>query len=304
MKAIDLFAGAGGTSLGATMAGLDVVFAANHNRIAVDTHELNFPKAQHECQDLHQIDWSILPDHDWVFASPCCQGHSNAAGKNKLSKKADISRSTAFAVVHCLDIHDSPVCIVENVPSFREWRLFDSWCHAVRSMGYAISENVLNAADFGVPQNRERLFMVLTKSRNPIQLEFEKVEHVPARSFVDLTMEGHVFDDVSTRVPATQSRVANSKSVFGEIHLDAAYGSANRGRSLDLPLGTVTCVNKHSLVIGDKIRPLTVGELAAAQSFPPDYKFPKKKTLAKQFIGNAVPPLMAKGVTEAVLRAV
>ncbi|MFD2271784.1 DNA cytosine methyltransferase [Undibacterium arcticum] len=57
MNAIDLFAGAGGFSTGAQMAGCNVVWAANHWQQAVDTHAANHPDAQHVCQDLHQANW-------------------------------------------------------------------------------------------------------------------------------------------------------------------------------------------------------------------------------------------------------
>ena len=83
---------------------------------------------------------------------------------------------------------------------------------------------------------------------------------------------------------------------------DAAYGSAKSGRSIDKPIGTITCVNKHSVVIGEHIRPITIQEQASAQSFPSDYAWPESTTLTKQMIGNAVPPVMAKEVTLAVLR--
>src|SRR5699024_2118387 len=81
MKAIDLFAGAGGFSTGARMAGVDVVFAANHRPQAVEVHSSNHPATMHACQDLHQLDWSTVPPHDLLMASPACQGHSRARGK-------------------------------------------------------------------------------------------------------------------------------------------------------------------------------------------------------------------------------
>jgi DNA (cytosine-5)-methyltransferase 1 len=65
----------------------------------------------------------------------------------------------------------------------------------------------------------------------------------------------------------------------------------------------VTTVNKHSLVIGDEIRPLTISEQAAAQTFRKDYVWPKSKTMTKLMIGNAVPPKMAYEVTKAILKA-
>lgn len=303
MKGIDLFAGAGGTTTGAKQAGIDMIWAANHSPIAVDFHSRNHPEVIHQCQDLCQADWSDVPSHDILFASPCCQGHSRAAGKKKTTKKADKSRSTAWAVVDCLEAHRTPVCIVENVPDFLNWQLYNAWECAMHALGYALSINPINACNLGIPQNRNRLFIVATRSMHPIELKLANETMVPARTIVDLSEEGYEWDLVSSRVPATQRRVANGHKSFGEAFLDAAYGSSRNGHSLDKPLCTITCVNKHSLVIGDKIRPLTCQELAAAQTFNEDYIWPSSKVATKTMIGNAVPPKMAQKVTEAVLRA-
>ena len=106
MDAIDLFAGAGGFTTGATAAGVRVVYAANHWRAAVDAHAANHPDVTHACQDLHQADWHKLPRHDLLLASPSCQGHSRARGKDK--PRHDAARSTAWAVVSCAEVHRSP----------------------------------------------------------------------------------------------------------------------------------------------------------------------------------------------------
>lgn len=303
MKGIDLFAGAGGTTTGAKKAGVEIVWAANHNPLAVAYHAMNHPDTQHETQDLQQADWSLVPEHDIVFASPCCQGHSRASGSRKNSKKADTSRSTAWAVVSCLEAHRTPIAVIENVTDFLNWVLFKPWESAMNALGYSLSINIVNASDLGVPQNRERVIIIATRSANPIKLNLPKVQHVPARSFIDLNVTGYKWDSVDKRVPATQFRVKNGQKQFGDIFLDAAYGSARTGRSIDKPIGAIMTVNKHSLVIENKIRPLSLSELAAAQTFDSDYIWPASAVATKSMIGNAVPPLMAQRYIEAVLKA-
>lgn len=64
MRTVDLFAGAGGFSTGARMAGCSVVWAANHWPLAVEWHAANHPETEHVCQDLHQADWRAVPAHD------------------------------------------------------------------------------------------------------------------------------------------------------------------------------------------------------------------------------------------------
>jgi DNA (cytosine-5)-methyltransferase 1 len=300
---IDLFAGAGGTSEGAAMAGVNIEWAANHNQVAVDYHAINHPSTNHVCQDLHQADWSLVPDHDILYASPCCQGHSRAAGAVKKTKKADASRSTAWAVVSCLEVHKTPLAVIENVGDFLKWTLFDAWAFAMEKLGYTLSTNLVNLSSLGGPQNRERVIIIATRSVKPFELILPQREIVTARSIIDTSYDGHVWHKVSNRVIATQNRVANGRKQFGDVFLDAAYGTARTGRSLDKPLGTVTTVNKHSLVIGDEMRALTISEQAAAQTFRNDYVWPKPKTITKLMIGNAVPPLMAYEVTKAILKA-
>src|SRR4051812_4600733 len=103
ITAIDLFAGAGGFTCGAAMAGIDVLWAANHWPAAVAVHAANHPRTEHACQDLQQMDWSRVPSHHLLLASPCCQGHSKARGRD--GPHSDLSRSTAWAVVSCAEYH-------------------------------------------------------------------------------------------------------------------------------------------------------------------------------------------------------
>ncbi len=303
IRGVDLFAGGGGTTTGATQAGVNILWAANHNPTAVDFFKLNHPEVNPICQDLHQADWSLVPEHDILYASPCCQGHSRAAGKVKKTLKADLSRSTAWAVVSCLEVHKTPMAIIENVEDFLLWVLYPAWEAAMNALGYSLSVNLVNLAHLGGPQSRERLNIIATRSANPIELSFPEFEMVPASSFLDLSMDSREWDKVENRVIKTRNRVANGRKQHGDIFLDASYGSAKGGRSIHKPLGTVTCVNKHSLVIGDNIGPITLKEGARAQTFPDDYIWPSSKTLTKNMIGNAVPPLMAREVTKAALRA-
>lgn len=75
------------------MAGAEVVWAANHWPVAVEWHAANHPDTVHACQDLHQADWRTVPPHDLLLASPACQGHAKARGKER--PHHDAERSTA-----------------------------------------------------------------------------------------------------------------------------------------------------------------------------------------------------------------
>ena len=183
--AIDLFSGLGGWSTGASLAGVDVLWAANHWPDAVEWHSANHPNTIHACQDLHQADWSKVPAHDLLLASPCCQGHSKARGKANGNPQHDASRSTAWAVVSALEFHRPAMAIVENVPEFLDWALYPAWASAMNALGYQLAPHVVNCADLGVPQERVRMFLICTRSRAPLHLQLLKMEHVPATSFID-----------------------------------------------------------------------------------------------------------------------
>jgi DNA (cytosine-5)-methyltransferase 1 len=293
MTAIDLFAGAGGFSEGAKAAGVRVAWAANHWQAAVDCHAENHPGTAHACQDLQQADWGTVPRHDLLLASPACQGHSRARGTDR--PHHDACRSTAWAVVSCAEVHRPPFLVVENVPEFSEWLLFPAWSEALRVLGYALSAQVLDAAAFGVPQNRRRLFIVGVQAKAPRWLRVPLRAPVAAEEIIDPSVGG--WSPVAEKCAATRARVAAGRERFGRRFLIPYYssGSGLTGRSLERPLGTVTTRDRYALIEGDSMRMLSVSEYRGAMGFPDSYRLPAASTLAKHLLGNAVcPPVAAE----------
>lgn len=302
MKAIDLFAGAGGFSTAARLAGVQVVWAANHWQSAVEIHAANHPEALHVCQDLHQANWATVPAHDLLLASPCCQGHSRARGKENGNPQHDASRSTAWAVVSALEHHRARAALVENVPEFMEWTLYPAWCAALAALGYSVAPHIVDAADHAVPQNRERLFLVIARGRHPLQLALPKRAHVFASSFVDFDAGRWSAIERPGRAEATLRRVRAGRAAFGERFLMPYYGTGSglTGRSLHRPIGTITTRDRWAVVDGDRMRMISKHEARAAMSFPKDYHLPAQHKLAMHMLGNAVAPLAACDVITAV----
>lgn len=298
MKAIDLFAGAGGFSEGARLAGHEVMWAANHWQVAVDTHARNHPSAIHVCQDLHQARWEEVPAFDLLLASPCCQGHSKARGKENGNPQHDASRSTAWAVVSAAEFHQPAAVVVENVPEFTQWALYPAWRAAMEALGYCLTPMVLDAADSGVPQNRKRLFIVGVRASRPILLNLPQREHVPASSFIDFGAGTWSKIDRPGRSNATLERVAAGRAVYGDRFLAPYYGtgSGKTGRDLNRPIGTITTRDRWSVIDGDRMRMLSKDENRAAMSFPDGYILPSQHQLAVHMLGNAVAPLQARDV--------
>lgn len=305
MRAIDLFAGLGGFSEGAEMAGLQVVWAANHWPDAVEWHAKNHPKAQHLCQDLQQADWRHVPDHDIGLASPCCQGNSPARGMVYNNPQHDASRATAWAVVSAAEYHKQKVWIVENVPGFLHWNLYPAWEMAMRSLGYSVAPHIIDAADYGAPQHRVRLFLVLAKSEHPLHLQIPKGQHIPAREFIDFDSGKWSPINKPGRSKATIARVEAGRSKFGEQFIMPYYGSGSglTGRSLDRPIGTITTRDRWAVVDGDRMRMLTRFECRDAMSFPASYQLPDNHRLAVHLMGNAVCPEPVKHIIQAVTEA-
>ncbi|MGB1951693.1 MAG: DNA cytosine methyltransferase [Marinobacter sp.] len=303
MKVIDLFAGAGGFSTGAQLAGCDVVFAANHWPDAVEWHSKNHPEAMHLCQDLHQADWSLVPKHDMMLASPCCQGHSKARGKAHGNAQHDASRSTAWAVVSAAEYHRPSVVIVENVPEFLSWQLYRPWELAMNALGYSVAPHIVDAADLGAPQNRIRMFLVLTQSSAPILLNLPKMAHKSAASFIDLSAGNWQPIEKPGRAAATLERVRAGRAAHGDRFLISYYGNTKTGRSLDRPIGTITTRDRWAIVDGDRMRMLSRWECRDAMSFPDTYQLPDNHRLSVHLLGNAVCPEPVKRIITAVQEA-
>lgn len=301
MRAIDLFAGAGGFSTGAAMAGCTVVWAANHWPAAVQVHANNHPDTLHVCQDLQQADWTTVPAHDLLMASPACQGHSRARGKERAHH--DAQRATAWAVVSAAECHRPAVVLIENVPEYSRWVLYPAWCAAMTALGYALQPMILDAADHGVPQHRRRLFIVGTRSKHPIQLDLPQRQHVGSAQIIDFAAGSWSPINRPGRAASTLARIEEGRRQCGARFLTAYYGNERGGRGLHRPVGTITTRDRWAVIDGDRMRMLNVDECRRAMGFPDDYQLPARQKDAMHMLGNAVVPPVARDVINAIREA-
>ena len=313
MRAIDLFAGAGGSSTGMAQAGWNVVWAANHWPLAVQVHELNHQNTQHAVQDLHQFAFSECPDHDVLWASPSCKGHSQAASGGGLYKTRgsapshDALRSTAFAALTAAEVNRPEVCIIENVEQFRcgVWELYEVWLSGWKALGYHVTESVINSVDVGVPQERPRLFVVAT--RKPFELG--QPTGYPVRTMANVMRpdEGK-WKPVSKAADGVKARV--KRAIERYDYRDVFHTQSvrdNYGRSLDRPSPVVTTKHQMGLVRGNgpwdkrEYRPLLLSEYKALMGFPNSYDLGNVGvSKGAVLMGNAVCPPVAKWIAEQV----
>lgn len=296
MNAIDLFSGAGGFTEGAKQADINVLWAANHWQTAINVHRTNHPDTIHSCQDLQQANFYNVPDCDIILASPACQGHSKARG-NVNTVKHDAYRSTAWAVISAAEAKQSEYLIIENVPEFLKWKLYPNWKSCLQSLGYSVSENIINSATIGVPQNRRRLFLLCTKSKNPLYIKLQPKDKHPIRSIIDWNEHGKHYSQFF-KSEKWKERFFNTKLKHGDTAILSYYGNETHGRSIDEPIGTITTNAKFAIVHGDHIRFLTTTETKKAMGFPDNYQLTGIKTTDQTLLGNAVCPPVAKSILQ------
>jgi DNA (cytosine-5)-methyltransferase 1 len=186
ITATDLFCGAGGSSQGLHAAGVNVAMASNHWRLAVDSHNANFPGTRHDCADISQVDPRRYPRTDILWGSPSCTKHSSAnTNKAAQSEVGPVdgelvpplpedaeqrSRATMWDIVRFAEYHQYRSVVVENVVDVAKWVLFEPWLQSMHRLGYdhkLISLNSMFAGGEGhkaAAQSRDRLYVAFWRN--------------------------------------------------------------------------------------------------------------------------------------------
>lgn len=182
LTATDLFAGAGGSSLGAeAVPGVRLAYAANHWPTAVDVHQSHFPDAGHDCADISQADPRRYPRTDLLLASPECTNHSQARGVSRKRQDpglwdapdpaAERSRSTMWDVPRFIEQNRYTAGVVENVVEVTKWIGWNAWRTYMTDLGYEHQVLSLNAMHYGVPQSRDRVLIVWWRKGLTVDLD-------------------------------------------------------------------------------------------------------------------------------------
>jgi DNA (cytosine-5)-methyltransferase 1 len=282
-----LFAGGGGSSRAIVEAGEKVAIAINHSPTALAVHAANHPDTQHIVTDVWDVNPIVAADGRKVgalWASPDCRDFSIAKGGKPRDKKI---RSLAWSVILWAKEVAPDRIFLENVREFSGWgpllangtrdpkrigKTFRAWVAKLRKYGYAVEWRTLNAADYGAPTNRRRLFLVARRDGQPICWPAPTHGKGPglrpyktAADCIDWSIPGtSIFDRISARTgkklpplkPKTMWRIAQGLKRFVFDNPRPFILQVNHGKweprheSIDDPLSTVTARRRgHAIVM-------------------------------------------------------
>lgn len=326
MNLISLFSGAGGLDLGFHNAGFRTVIANEYDKKICPTFRANFPNVHLLDYDIRNIPSDFFPEHvTGIIGGPPCQSWSEAGSLKGIE---DVRGQLFYEYIRILK-HTQPLFFVaENVSGMlakRHSEAVSGFMKLFDEAGYDVNLKMLNANDFNVPEDRDRVFYIgFRKDLNIHDFEYPTpLEHKP-------TLREAIWDLQFSAIPAKDKNKTNGNAcvVANNEYFTGAYSSIfmsrNRVRSWDEPGFTVQAsgrqcqlhpqapkmekvgTNLQRFVPGKEhlYRRMTVREVARVQSFPDDFVFTYDEIdLGYKMIGNAVPVNLAYHVAMSIRRA-
>lgn len=296
---MSLFSGAGGLDLGFIMAGHEIVWANDIYEDAVDTYRKNI--GNHIiCGDISEISSKEIPDCDIVIGGFPCQGFSVA---NTKRHEGDERNNLYKQLIRVISDKKPKFFLAENVKgilSLGHGCVFQMIMNDFRSLGYVVQKAVLNAADYGVPQKRERVIIVGVRN----DLDFTYIYPLPTHSNNDSSLPDWVSVSKALEdIPDPDAPNGMLNHEYSKYKMDFNGYIGHRRLDPNAPAPTVTARgdNKGGVVIlphPNNQRRMSCRELAKIQSFPLDYEFCGNRSSIYRQIGNAVPPLLGCAVAK------
>lgn len=294
--ATSLFCGAGGLDMGFDHAGFRTIWANDFDADACKTHQ-NWSKANVVCGDISKVDYSAIPVSDVMLGGFPCQGFSLSG-----PRKIDDSRNVLYKHYVKLVRQNKPMAFIgENVKGLLTMgggQIIEAIVADFSECGYDVFYKLINAKNFGVPQDRERVIIV----------GFRKDLKVNSFELPETNGETMTLRDAIGNMPEAKSgEVCNAP-------YSSRYMSRNRKRGWDDVAYTVPAMAKQVTLwpgspdmekvdkdlwrFGDNgiTRRLSWREVAAIQTFPTDLEFCGDLTSIYKQIGNAVPVKLAEFV--------
>lgn len=323
MKVVSFFAGAGGLDLGFEQAGFDVVWANEYDKEIWETYEKNHKNTVLDRRSIVDIPSSDVPDCDGIIGGPPCQSWSEAGSKKGI---ADKRGQLFYEFMRILADKKPKFFLAENVSGMLLPAHKDALANIKQmftDIGYDLSFQLLNVSDFGVPQDRKRVFFIGYRKDLGLKFQFP-IATTPENK---ITLEKAIGDLKDSVLPAKDGNYTNGKDCKVTNHeymiggFSSIFMSRNRVRSWDEVSFTIQAGGRHApihpqapkmkfieqnlreFVKGKEklYRRLSVRECARIQTFPNSFTFHYSSVVAGyKMIGNAVPVRMGKVLAQKI----
>lgn len=300
LRFIDLFCGIGGFRIAfeqaCTAQGIvtECVFSSDIDPFCRTSYTANFHEDPHG--DITGIDEKDVPEHDFLMAGFPCQPFSIIGAMRGME---DTRGTLFFDIARIINEKKPSAFVLENVKqlvSHNQGETLKIILHSLNRLGYQVFHKVLNALDFGLPQKRERIFIVGFK--NSVSFSFPS----PESGFKSLSEV--LEDQVDPKYIASSEIRAKRKEKHVSEHLPSIWHENKSGNISSYPYSCALRAGasyNYLLVNGE--RRLTPREMLRLQGFPDTYKIVVTDTQIRKQAGNAVPVNMARMVMESMLRS-
>jgi len=311
---IDLFAGIGGFRIPLQQLGGKCVFSSEFNYHAQRAYELNFGEVPFG--DITRLDIDVVPKHDILCAGFPCQPFSISG---KMKGFEDTRGTLIYHVFKIIEKHSPKVIFLENVKHLvyhDKKRTLSTIIQHLEELGYIVSKMVLNASDFGVPQNRERIIIIGHKKKKFDFSRIKKKKKVVLKGFLDKDNEFEYLEEPYTILE--DQKVQESGLIFagyrnktirkagvreGTEHLSRVHKQPNRIYSTEgvhPALPSQESSGRFWIWHDGQVRKLTIEECYRIMGFPKKFKLLSNKAELYKQIGNSVAIPMIKGVAEEI----
>jgi DNA (cytosine-5)-methyltransferase 1 len=320
MEIISLFSGCGGLDLGFSQAQFNVIWANEYDRSIWDTYELNHPQTTLERRDIRDIRSSEIPECMGIIGGPPCQSWSEAGAGRGIN---DSRGQLFYEYIRIVEDKQPLFFLAENVSGIlaqKHIKSFTNILNQFRNIGYEVSYQLLNANNFDVPQDRQRVIIVGYHHKLGGVFDFPE----PVNS--GLNLKDAIYNLRSIEPTKVKNKITkNFPSIPNHEYLDTSfssiYMSRNRVRSWNEPSFTIQAGGRHAplhpqankmiFVEKDKrifdllspkpYRRLSVRECARIQTFPDDFIFKYNYiNNGYKMVGNAVPVNFARIIASKV----
>ena len=327
MKIISLFSGCGGLDLGFEKAGFDIPIANEFDKKIWKTFEINHPQTKLIKEDIRKLDTKAFPnDIDGIIGGPPCQSWSEAGSLKGIE---DDRGKLFYEYIRILKNVQPKFFLAENVSGMLANRHSEAVKNILKMFeecGYDVSLTLVNAKDYGVAQERKRVFYIGFRKDLNIKFDFPKGSTEDDNK--KITLRDIIWDLQDSAVPAGEKNQHNPNAINNNEYFIGSYSpifmSRNRVKSWDEQAFTVQASGRQcqlhpqapKMIKVDKndcrfvegkenlYRRMTIREVARVQGFPDTFKFVYNNTNdAYKMIGNAVPVNLAYEVACAIKKA-